>query len=149
MSVGEYCNREVVIVAKTEPVREAVKLMRSHHVGDVVVVEKRGELPVPVGILTDRDIVMEILAEGIDLDAVNIGDVMSFDLVTVEENTPFLDAINLMRTRGVRRLPVVDANGGLTGILTVDDILELVTEQLTGVVGLLLKEQAQELKKRQ
>jgi len=149
MSVGEYCNREVVIVDKTEPVREAVHLMRSHHVGDVVVVEKRGDLPVPVGILTDRDIVIEILAEGVDIDAVNIGDVMSFELVTVDDSMPLLDAINLMRTKGVRRLPVVDASGSLTGILTVDDILELVTEQLTGVVGLLLREQAQEIKKRQ
>lgn len=146
MSAGEYCNRNVVVVSKSEPVNEAIKLMRSHHVGDVVVVESIEESTIPVGILTDRDIVLEILAEGVDLEAVNIGDVMSYDLVTVTENTKLIDTIKLMREKGVRRIPVVNEKGGLEGLLSVDDLLELVAEQLMDIVGLISKEQARESK---
>ena len=68
MSAGEYCNRDVVVLDKIAPVREAVNLMRSNHVGGVVVVEKQADMVVPLGILTDRDIVVEILANDVDLD---------------------------------------------------------------------------------
>ena len=103
MSAGEYCTRDVVVVEKTESVQTAVDLMRSHHVGDVVVVEKRDDRSNPVGILTDRDIVLEILAEHVDLASVCIGDVMSSELHTVREDTKFLDAIKVMRRNGIRR----------------------------------------------
>jgi CBS domain-containing protein len=148
MSAGEYCNREVVVVLKTEPVSEAISLMRSHHVGDVVVVESTAAGMMPVGILTDRDIVLEILAEGVDLDTVTIGDVMSYELVTVTEDTKLLDTLKLMRDKGVRRIPVVNQKGELEGLLSVDDLLELLAEQLTDIVGLIHKEQARESKTR-
>jgi len=140
MSAGEYCNREVVVVLKSEPVSEAISLMRSHHVGDVVVVETTATGAKPVGILTDRDIVLEILAEGVDLGAVSIGDVMSYELVTVTEDTKLIDTIKLMRDKGVRRIPVVNQQGELQGLLSVDDILELLAEQLTDIVDLINKE---------
>ena len=149
MSAGEYCNRDVVVIDETESVREAITLMRTHHVGDVVVVEKKEDACKPLGILTDRDIVMEILAEGVDLDAVNIGDVMSYELETVGEDVKLLDAINVMRTKAVRRLPVVNAQGGLVGILAVDDILELISEQLSGLVGLIARQRNQEIARRE
>jgi CBS domain-containing protein len=144
MSAGEYCNRDVVIVSKDESVSAAIELMRSHHVGDVVVVETIEETTMPVGILTDRDIVLEILAEGVDLDAVAIVDVMSYELVTVTENTTLIDTIKLMRDKGVRRIPVVNEKGGLEGLLSVDDILELLAEQLTDIISLIGKEQSRE-----
>ena len=149
MSAGEYCNRDVVVIDETESVREAITLMRTHHVGDVVVVEQKEDACKPLGILTDRDIVMEILAEGVDLDAVNIGDVMSYELETVGEDVELLDAINVMRTKAVRRLPVVNAQGGLVGILAVDDILELISEQLSGLVGLIARQRNQEISRRE
>ncbi len=148
MSAGEYCNREVVVVEKDEPVRTAVNLMRHYHVGDVVVVEKRDDVQLPLGILTDRDIVVEILAEDVDIDAVNVGDVMSYKLVTVSEDTKLVDTIKLMRDKGIRRLPVTNGQGALVGILTVDDILELVAEQLTDIVGLVRTEQNREIRQR-
>jgi CBS domain-containing protein len=148
MSAGEYCNREVVVVAKTASVRDAIALMRQHHVGDVVVVDREGEGAKPVGILTDRDIVIELLAEDVNLAAVNVGDVMSRDLATVGEDTKLLDALDVMKTNGVRRLPVVSKKGALVGLLTVDDILELVAEQLDAVVDLVSKEQARERRTR-
>ena len=134
----------MVVVEKDESVQTAIALMREHHVGDVVVVDKSGSISKPVGILTDRDIVLEILAERVDLDAVNIGDVMSQDLHTVQEDTKFLDAIKMMRTKGVRRLPVVNRTGNLVGILTVDDVLGLILEQLSDLVGLVVKQQVRE-----
>ncbi|MGD8484497.1 MAG: CBS domain-containing protein [Thioalkalispiraceae bacterium] len=148
MSAGEYCNRDVVVVEKSESVREAVNLMRNNHVGDVVIVEKQGEMVVPLGILTDRDIVIEILAEDVALDKVSVGDVMSDQLVTVTEQTKLLDAIKQMRIKGVRRLPVVNQQGGLEGILSVDDILELIVEQLSDIVGLVSKEITNETESR-
>lgn len=148
MSAGEYCNREVIIVDKTEPVREAINLMRTHHVGDVVIVERQDEIPRPIGILTDRDIVIEILAEDVNLDEVSIGDVMSYDLITITEDTKILDSIKLMHAKGVRRIPVVDKQGALAGILTVDDILELFVEQLTDLVGIISTQQHREAKSR-
>ena len=148
MSVGEYCNRDVVVIEKTKSVREAINLMRKNHVGDVVVVEMRESVSIPLGILTDRDIVVEILAEDVDLDAVNAGDVMSYQLVSVNEETKFLDAIKLMRIKGVRRLIVINEQGGLEGILSVDDVLELIVEQLSDVVALVSKEITNEVKTR-
>ena len=148
MSVGEYCNRDVVVVEKTESVREAINLMRKNHVGDVVVVEMRENASIPLGILTDRDIVVEILAEDVDLAAINVGDVMSYQLVTINEDTKLLDAIKQMRNKGVRRLPVVNEQGELQGILSVDDLLELIVEQLSDIVALTAKEITNEVKSR-
>ena len=148
MSAGEYCNREVVVVSKDEPVQEAITLMRQHHVGDVIVVEHTQQGAVPLGILTDRDIVLEILAENVDLNAVNIGDVMSYELVTVTESTTLLDTLKLMRQKGIRRIPVVNDKGGLEGLLTVDDLLELLAEQLNDIVALIATEQSSESRHR-
>ena len=148
MSAGEYCNRDVVVIEKTESVRKAINLMRKNHVGDVVVVEMRENASIPLGVLTDRDIVVEVLAEDVDLDAVNVGDVMSDQLVTINEGTKLLDAIKQMRIKGVRRLPVVNELGELQGILSVDDFLELIVEQLSDIVGLISKETSNEIKSR-
>ena len=148
MSAGEYCNRDVVVIEKTESVREAINLMRKNHVGDVVVVEMRENASIPLGILTDRDIVVEILTEDVDLEAVNVGDVMSDQLVTINEDTKLLDAIKLMRIKGIRRLPVVNELGELQGILSTDDLLELIVEQLSDIVALISKEMTNEIKSR-
>ena len=148
MSAGEYCNRDVVVVSKTEPVQEAITLMRNHHVGDVVVVEQAKHGVIPVGILTDRDIVLEILAEDVDLNTVNIGDVMSYELVTVNESTTLIDTLKIMRQKGIRRIPVVNEKGTLEGLLSVDDRLELLAEQLNDLVALISKEQSSESRRR-
>jgi CBS domain-containing protein len=148
MSAGEYCNRDVVVVAKADTVQEAINLMRQYHVGSVVVVEEAGDKPRPVGILTDRDILIEILAEDVELDAVTIGDVMSYELVTVKDDSPLLDAVSIMKDKGVRRLPVVNDTGGLEGILSVDDVIELLAEELSNIAKLISNEQRQEQVKR-
>lgn len=148
MSIGEVCNREVVVVNRDESIREAVRLMRRHHIGDVVVVETREGHRRPVGIFTDRDIVIDLLAADLDLDAVAIGDAMSFDLVTVRESDDLLETIDRMCERGVRRVPVVNDAGALVGILAVDDIIELAAEQLSGLARLIRRERAREQQRR-
>lgn len=82
------------------------------------------------------------------MDAVNVGDVMSDQLVTVNSEVKLLDAIKLMRSKGVRRLPVVNEQGELQGILSVDDLLELVVEQLTDIVSLVSNEITHEISSR-
>ena len=148
MSVGEYCNREVVITDRAQSIRNAAKLMRQHHVGTVVVVAETAAGALPQGILTDRDIVIEMIAEDVDLDAVAIGDVMSSELIKVNEETNLIDAVKLMREKAVRRLVVVDRGGALVGILTVDDVIELLKEQLTDISALISNEVQRERKRR-
>jgi len=130
MTVGKFCTREVVIADKDSTILEVARLMRHHHVGDVVIVHSNGDKPKPIGILTDRDIVVELLATEVSLDTVSVGDVMSFELVTAREQDSIWDTLQVMRTKGIRRIPVVNEQGGLEGILTIDDLLELFAEEL-------------------
>lgn len=144
MTLETVCNREVVVVDKHDTILEAAALMRKYHAGDVVIVEDRDGLRYPIGIVTDRDIVIELIAKGIAFDAVAVGDLMCRELVLAQQDDDLLDAIQLMRQKGVRRLPVVDKNGVLIGIITADDLIELIAEQLQEIVRLIGKEQAQE-----
>lgn len=144
MSVGELCNRDVVIVDRDDAVLQAAKLMRESHVGDVIVVDVRNARRMPVGILTDRDIVIELVAEEVDLGSISVGDAMSTHLLTLCESDELADSIARMRSAGVRRAPVVDNEGGLIGILTLDDALEVLAEELTNLAHLLERERHRE-----
>jgi CBS domain-containing protein len=144
MPISEVCNREVVIAQPGDTVLEAALLMRQHHVGDVVIVEDRGGKRVPVGIVTDRDLVVEIMAPQLDPATITVGDIMAPDLVTVKEYAGLYEAIELMHSRGVRRLPVVDVNGGLAGILALDDLVELLADEMAALAKLVKHEQKKE-----
>lgn len=144
MPIGEICTREVVIVEKGAAVREAARLMRQYHVGDLVVVEHKGGARIPVGILTDRDIVVEVVAPGVELERLVVGDVMSFDLAAVREKDGIWESLQYMRAKGVRRMPVVDQEGALVGIVAADDLLELLAEELGALAALAKREQLKE-----
>jgi CBS domain-containing protein len=144
MFAGEYCNRDVVIAGPSDSLRSAIQLMRDHHVGDVLVVEKVAGSNTPVGILTDRDIVIEVLAQDVDIDSVTVGDVMSDQLVSVTEDTGIAETLDVMRAHGIRRLPVIDRGGGLQGIISIDDFLELLAEQVQKLAILVKSEQRHE-----
>lgn len=140
MNVGEICNREVIIADRNDSVLDAARLMREHHVGDVVVVDARDGQRVPVGILTDRDIVLELVAKSVDVQRVTVADAMSGELLTASEADDVGDLIARMQGKGVRRVPVVNAKGGLVGIVAVDDLMDLLAEELSQLAGLVQRE---------
>lgn len=148
MFVGEICNRQVVICQPDSSIENAAKLMRDNHVGDVIVTEHKNNKHFPVGILTDRDIVIEILAEDVNTDDITVKDVMSGELISAYEDDHVIETIERMRNKGVRRIPVVNRDGGLEGILAVDDTIELVAELLTDLVKLFKHEFNREVKTR-
>lgn len=144
MNVGEACNREVVITWGDAPLLEAARLMREHHVGDIVIVEERAGERRPVGIVTDRDLVVEVLAADLDPSSLKVSDVLTAELVTAREEESLEDVVKRMRLHGVRRLPVVNRAGGLEGILALDDVLDLLAETLQDLASLVGKEQRRE-----
>jgi len=148
MKVGEVCNREAAFVYEHERVSEAARVMREHHVGSLVVVAEEPRGLVPVGILTDRDIVVEVLTAGLDYRTVSVGEIMSRELIAAREEDDVLDAFKTMRSRGIRRLPVLTRSGTLAGIVTVDDLLELVAEQVDDLVKTIASEQSREARAR-
>jgi CBS domain-containing protein len=147
MSLGEICKREVVIVKPKETILQAAKLMRQHHVGNVLVVSE-GDNRVPVGIVTDRDLVVEIIATELDPATITVGDIMVPGLATIKGNADVFDALQYMRAKGVRRLPVVNDDGKLVGIVTLDDILALLSEELDALAKLIAHEQRKEMNTR-
>jgi CBS domain-containing protein len=148
MPISDICNREVVFVHPQNTGLEAAKLMRQHHVGDVLVVESRDGTRVPVGIVTDRDLVIEIMAPELDGNTITVGDIMVPELASVKEGTGVFETIQFMRSKGVRRLPVVNERGDLEGIVTLDDLLELLSEELLALSKLVAHEQKKEVQNR-
>lgn len=139
MPINECCKLEVVCCDPELSLPDTAALMRKNHVGDVVVVETRSGTRTPVGIVTDRDIVVETMALQLDATLFTAGDIMNTPLVTVKEDAGFVETLRLMRTHGVRRMPVVSENGALYGMVTADDIvrllaleLSLITEAMSG-----------------
>lgn len=142
MKTGEFCNREVVVASRDMDVLEAAKLMRHYHVGNLVVVdEEDAGRPTPVGIFTDRDIVVELLAKDVDPALFSIGEVMTFELTTAREDEDVVDTVKKMKERGIRRIPVVDGKNHLVGILALEDVIELIAEELSDLVALCRTEQ--------
>lgn len=148
MTVGEICNREVIVIQRDATVLEAAKLMRQYHVGAVIVVDKHNDRQIPVGIVTDRDLVVEVLATELDETVITVGDIMTPEVFTVKESASTHDAIELMRRKTSRRLPVVDETGELVGILTLDDALQILSEELLDLAKLVRYEQKKEIRHR-
>lgn len=147
-TAGDLCTRTTVTAQGRMGVDEAARLMREQHVGCLVVVEDKAVGPVPVGVLTDRDIVTAIVAKAMDPAGLRVEDVMSRELAVAHEPDSVLDVLAAMRRNGVRRLPVVDARGALLGVLALDDVLEAVAEQLGAVVQAMTSGRASELRRR-
>jgi len=148
MTIGKICNREVITIQRDETVLEAAKLMRQYHVGAVIVIDKLDGRTAPVGIITDRDLVVEVLATELDQTVITVGDIMAPEVFTLKESTEASAAVQLMRRKTTRRLPVVDKDGELVGILTLDDILELLSEELLDLAKLVRYEQKKEIRHR-
>ncbi len=148
MAIGEICRRDVVVAARDITVRNAAQLMRERHVGCVVLAEERDGRSRPCGIVTDRDVVVAVTALGLDADVIRAGDVAAKELLEIHEGAGIAETVAVMRTKGVRRLPVVDQDGYLVGIVTADDILELLAGELTGIASMVSREQRRESSER-
>jgi CBS domain-containing protein len=144
MTVGDVCNRAVIIVKPDASVIDALRLMKSYHVGDVVVVEDREGRHIPIGVVTDRDVALSFADNFTQLPHLRVADVMSHDVVTSLESETVHEALKKMQSLGIRRLPVVNAEGALEGIVTFDDVIELLSEELADLAKLLDKEQKRE-----
>ena len=144
-TLASVCNRDVAFTTRDTTITAGAKLMRHGHVGSLVVVEQmNGGKRVPVGIVTDRDIIVEVIATGLDPATITVGDIMARELVVGRENNTVLETLEIMRFKGVRRLPTVDSEGQLTGIVTVDDLLEILAEELSELARIVAREQSQE-----
>ena len=143
MKIGEVCKRNVVTTVARASLADVAKLMRENHVGSVVVVDPPGSR-IPVGIVTDRDIVVEAVAADLDARTLSAGEVMSGNLVTALEGDDASWSLKVMRDRGIRRLPVVDGAGELVGIVALDDLLERASIELSDVVQAIGTERAKE-----
>jgi CBS domain-containing protein len=145
MTAGDICTRDVAVALKTEMVVDLAKRMRTSHVGAVIIVENHLGHHRPIGIVTDRDIVVSAVAGDPDhLNYLMADDMMTIDLVTATLDESVGEALQKMQRAGVRRLPVVDSDGDLVGILTLDDLLKHLIDQQCLLVGIITREQRQE-----
>lgn len=141
MSIRSMINPNVATIDSRADIRRAATLMRQEHVGDLIVTERRDGKTLPTGVITDRDIVVEVVARGADPGDVLVGDTIRRDLVKVSENADVHAVLREMRQAGVRRVPVVDADGKVVGILSLDDVIAYIAKQLHEIAGIIEREQ--------
>lgn len=148
MKIGDICNRVVISITEDEPVRRAAELMRRHHVGTLVVTRFDNENTVPIGIVTDRDIVIEVIAEGVDPDDITVGDIMSDMVILACEDDGVSDTLEIMRKHRIRRIPVVNKRDALVGVLALDDLLQLIAANLDDMAAIVGGQRLQETQAR-
>jgi CBS domain-containing protein len=148
MLLKELCVLDVACCTPDQTVTAAAQLMRQHHAGDLVVVDDADEQREPVGIITDRDIVMEVVARGRNPDQTTVRDVMTTRLVVASASEDIDAALQRMRAHGVRRIPVLDEERCVLGIITLDDLLRVHAEQATHLLDVVTSEQKHEQRAR-
>jgi len=149
MKLGTLCTVDIICCSRDATVRDAAALMRKHHVGDVIVVDDPAGARIPLGIVTDRDIVVSIVAPGLDPASLRAGDIMSEDLLLANEGDAVDATIERMRQRGIRRVPVVDDDGRLAGVVSADDLLGWLAEEVEALARIAPHQQSHERQARQ
>lgn len=142
MSARQICNPDVDVITVEETAQTAAGRMHARKVGTLVVVNERQE---PIGIVTDRDLAVRVVAEGKDPTTTIIAEVMTRDPETVREKTPVEDALRIMRNGSFRRVPVVDYDDRLVGLLSLDDILHLLAHDFAQIGDLVERESPESL----
>lgn len=137
MSVSEYCNRDFVAIAPENTALDAAKLMRKHGIHSLIVVEENDGLKKPLGLLDDAALVREVMAKKADAETVTVATLMQAVDECARLEEPVWTALERMRRQHLRRLPVIDAEGGLVGELMADDILALLTAGIVDITALL------------
>ncbi len=121
---------------------DAAKLMRDHHVGSVIVVTENSTQKIAVGILTDRDLALETIAQGVDPELLKVRDIMSRSLAHATEDDDLFSMIAKMKENGITRLPVISDSGELIGIVTSKKLTQCLIQGLHDLSSL-SKEQRQ------
>jgi CBS domain-containing protein len=148
MSIAELCTRSVVSATPTTTIVDAAALMRRHHVGNIVVVDRADRAPTPLGLVTDRDIVVEVVAKGVDPSAVTVAEVLTGRVEVIAETASAEEALRRMTEAAVRRLPVVNRAGGLVGIISVNDLLPWLALEIGNVAHLAQRSRGAEARHR-
>jgi CBS domain-containing protein len=148
MLLKSICTLEVARCGPQTTVLEAAYLMRRGHTGDLVVCAGAEEGEAPIGVITDRDIVVEVLAKGLDPAATTVASVMRTPVVVANETEDTSQALERMKHHGVRRIPVVGARGHLMGIVTVDDLVKGLAAEAGALAEILAREQSHEQRNR-
>ena len=130
----DFATSVVAVVEPETPALLVAQLMRKHHIGALMVVDAQ-EKSRPIGIVTDRDLVLELVAEELDPTVFTAGDIMSVDLVMATPEMDSMDAVQLMKTHRLRRLVITDDKGRLVGIVTMEDVLELLARELANLAA--------------
>jgi CBS domain-containing protein len=143
MNVGEICERDTVTIRPQEDLLAAAQLMREKHVGFLIVVEPAVAEGAwhPVGVLTDRDVVITVVAREANPRSLRVEDVMTRKPAQIQADESLDAALREMRRVGVRRLPVVGERGALYGVISLDDVLARLSDQLQHVAGSIRSEQ--------
>ena len=148
MKVGEYCKRAVVSIDTTADGVDAAQLMREEHVGFLVVYRNGDELRTPIGVLTDRDLVLGVMARDVSPRSVTVQDVMTRQPLVANESDELSDMLQAMRLAGIRRVPVVDERGALAGIIAIDDTIPIIAGLMCDIAGSIKSGQRQEWRTR-
>ena len=133
MTIAQLCKRDIVTIGATATLREAAALMRGRHVGALLVTVPGEAGEQAVGMLTDRDLVVEILARNLDPGEVKVGQVASRHLASVPGSAGIAEAVAVMQQAGVRRLLVTEAQGEIAGFVSADDLLDALAGELGGL----------------
>ncbi|HUO95564.1 MAG TPA: CBS domain-containing protein [Steroidobacteraceae bacterium] len=140
MSLIDLCTRSPITIAADASLVEAAQQMRARHVGFLVVTADGGNGP-PLGVLTDRDIVVEVVSEGVDPTTVTAEDAMTREPLLVRSDATPEQVLEQMRAFGVRRAPVVDPSGSIVGVVALDDILDWLAGTLGNAAAVVRHEQ--------
>ena len=127
--LNEVINKNVVTIAPTAAISEAAYLMMNEDIGALVVIDSETR---PVGIITDRDLVVSVMAENVNPDEIIVDEIMSKDPVTVDEDTDIFEMLSILSENSIRRLPVT-RGGKLKGIVSVDDLIVVVATELVNL----------------
>jgi CBS domain-containing protein len=135
MNIGTICSRQLVTIDAKQSLQQAALLMREHHVGALVVIDNGGDggQPRVAGVITDRDLAIEVLARGGDAAQTAAGRLVHARVVSVPETAGLAEAVNAMQTHGLRRVLVHDAQGMLVGLVSFDDLLPACVAPLAGL----------------
>ncbi len=144
MKLKELCTPDVVSCTAQINALQAARLMRDHHVGDLVILDENSEDGTPIGIVTDRDIVVEVLARDLDPAKVTVRDIMRVPLVIARASEEVEQALERMRAHGVRRVPMLDEEGKLAGIVSLDDLLRRLAADAAALAEVIAREQDRE-----